>query len=155
MKLQLCFTAVIEQCILTAGVNCLRIDIDSSDAMRAQFCGGNGKYARTTAVIQNIISPAQVFVKPSQAKLSRGMTARAKSQARIEYQVHGVWIGYLMPAWDYPQARGYPDGTELSLSSSDPILLFHACRAIAGRERKPSRIRRSVQNGRYVRCFIE
>ena len=68
MKLQLCFTAVIEQCILTAGVNCLRIDIDSNDAMRAQFRGGNGKYARTTAIIQNIFSPRKF--SSSQARQS-------------------------------------------------------------------------------------
>ena len=98
IKLQLCFAAAIEQCVLTAGVNCLRIDIESNDAMRTQFRGGNGEYARTTAVIQNIFSPTQAFVKPCQAKLSRGMTTRAKSKAGIEYQVHGVWIGYLMPA---------------------------------------------------------
>ena len=59
--------------------NRLRVDIHSYHVSRTQFECGNGQYARTTAIIQDIFAPLQILVKPGEAQLSGRMTARAES----------------------------------------------------------------------------
>ena len=52
--------AVVEQRIAAACRNRQRVDIHTYHVSRTQFGSGNGQYARTTAIIQDIFARLQI-----------------------------------------------------------------------------------------------